>query len=287
MFGKTDYRWLNLLTVAVLLLQFTDIGNTQLLINVKNQGGDVVQETISSNVSEDSVTLEFQRSDGTLITQLVDFTHEVQILKALVLGEEERGQSQYQVMCFVCHINKDEFISSDAMAKLRQKNPGTVRTAEEDRGRDNYQMDLFVDVPRSAVISRHVVSLCSEAKDATYTRRKDLDLWAAQPGGASLTALLAAVREYPVAPPPAGSSLATRDNSVDGPARCRETPSLWSDCTCHLEMCIGWYPCSLKYCKSQKAGESSASYRCGIRTCRKCSHFSYYVRQRQLCLWDE
>lgn len=45
---------------------------------------------------------------------------EVQILKALVLGEEERGQSQYQVMCFVCHFNKDDFISSDAMSKLRQ-----------------------------------------------------------------------------------------------------------------------------------------------------------------------
>ncbi|PNF19140.1 hypothetical protein B7P43_G09801, partial [Cryptotermes secundus] len=36
-------------------------------------GGDVLQETITANVSEDSVTLEFQRSDGTLITQLVDF----------------------------------------------------------------------------------------------------------------------------------------------------------------------------------------------------------------------
>lgn len=45
---------------------------------------------------------------------------EVQILKALVLGEEERGQSQYQVMCFVTHISKEEFISSDAISKLRQ-----------------------------------------------------------------------------------------------------------------------------------------------------------------------
>lgn len=45
---------------------------------------------------------------------------EVQILKALVLGEEERGQSQYQVMCFVTKFIKSEFISTDAMAKLRQ-----------------------------------------------------------------------------------------------------------------------------------------------------------------------
>jgi hypothetical protein len=44
----------------------------------------------------------------------------VQILKALVLGEEERGQSQYQVMCFVTKLQKGDFISSSAMAKLRQ-----------------------------------------------------------------------------------------------------------------------------------------------------------------------
>ena len=33
----------------------------------------MLQETITANVSEDAVTLEFQRSDGTLITQLMDF----------------------------------------------------------------------------------------------------------------------------------------------------------------------------------------------------------------------
>lgn len=51
---------------------------------------------------------------------------EVQILKAVILGEEERGQSHYQVMCFVCHYQKGEFISSAAIAKLRQKNPGII-----------------------------------------------------------------------------------------------------------------------------------------------------------------
>lgn len=33
----------------------------------------MVQETITSNVSDDLITLEFQRTDGTLITQLIDF----------------------------------------------------------------------------------------------------------------------------------------------------------------------------------------------------------------------
>lgn len=37
------------------------------------QGGEIVQETITSNVSEDIITLEFQRTDGTLVTELIDF----------------------------------------------------------------------------------------------------------------------------------------------------------------------------------------------------------------------
>jgi hypothetical protein len=42
------------------------------------------------------------------------------VIKAVVLGEEERGENQFQVMCFVTKFQKGDFISSDAMAKLRQ-----------------------------------------------------------------------------------------------------------------------------------------------------------------------
>ena len=51
---------------------------------------------------------------------MLSFFQEIQIFKSLVLGEEERGQSQFQVMCFVTRFIKNEFISSDAMSKLRQ-----------------------------------------------------------------------------------------------------------------------------------------------------------------------
>lgn len=102
---------------------------------------------------------------------------EVQILRALILGEEERGQSQYQVMCFIFHFSKDAFISSDAMSKLRQKNPGTVRTPEEDRGRENYTMDYTVNLSQSTIISPHIAELCFEAKDSTYTRYEDVQMW--------------------------------------------------------------------------------------------------------------
>lgn len=107
---------------------------------------------------------------------------EVQILKALVLGEEERGQSQYQVMCFIFYFPKDAFISSDAMSKLRQKNPGTIRTPEEDRGRENYTMDYTIDLSKSSMISPHISETCSEAIGASYTRSEDVQMWATSQG---------------------------------------------------------------------------------------------------------
>nr|XP_018897085.1 PREDICTED: out at first protein [Bemisia tabaci] len=272
---------INVFTFILCVSTFIQFCDQQLLINVQNQGGDVLQETISANVSEDVVTLEFQRSDGTLITQLVDFRHEVMILKTLVLGEEERGQSQYQVMCFLSHINKDEFISSDAMAKLRQKNPGTIRVAEMNRGQANLTMDLQVDVPRSVVISKHVVPLCNEAADSTYTRLHDINTWSSLPG-ASLINLMSAVKHLPNS-----NNIDLSSSKHKTHTRCMNTMELWAPCTCQLELCIGWYPCGLKYCKSASSKLVDSSYRCGIKTCKKCYMFRYHVKQKQFCLWDE
>lgn len=76
-------------------------------------------------------------------------------------------------------------------------------------------------------------------------------------------------------------------------SRCNEVTGIWAPCICSLELCIGWYPCGLKYCKGKGESNSinnnqiNSSYRCGIKTCRKCNNFSYYVRQKQQCLWDE
>lgn len=202
---------------------------------------------------------------------------EVRILKALVLGEEERGQNLYQVMCFVTKFNKGDFISSDAMAKLRQKNPSTIRTPEEDKGKETFTMTSWVHLNRSMPITRHLVSVCGEAIDATYVRDVDLKAWSELPGS-SISSLEAATIKFP-------DTLSSR---------CNEVSSLWAPCICTLETCIGWYPCGLKYCKGkmQNGVDSSQSqqatnYRCGIKTCRKCSQFSYYVRQKQQCLWDE
>lgn len=104
------------------------------------------------------------------------------MIKALILGEEERGQSQYQVVCFLFHFPKDSFISSDAMSKLRQKNPSAIRIPEQDLVRDNYTMDYHVMLQHSGVFSPHVADMCAEAKESTYVRHEDLTVWSINQG---------------------------------------------------------------------------------------------------------
>lgn len=45
----------------------------QLVVNVKNKGGDVDQESIQANTTADTVLLEFMSKDGTLVTQFIDY----------------------------------------------------------------------------------------------------------------------------------------------------------------------------------------------------------------------
>ncbi|KAL7292963.1 out at first protein [Trichogramma pretiosum] len=272
------------LFVALVFHFCCDTCNTQLYINVRNQGGDILRETITSNTTEDVITLEFVRWDGTQVTQLIDFKNEVQVIKVLVLGEEERGQSQVQIMCFVTHFDRIDFISSDAMAKLRQKNPGTIRIAEEDKGHTNYTMDLFLDIMQSGVISKHVSDLCLEAGDSTFTSSEDVKFWAQRPGSTDGT-LRIAVHNFTSAVPVPSSSDPLKIPIV---IKCADTSNLWAPCTCSLELCIGWYPCGLKYCDTKGENKKPVSqYRCGIKTCKKCYKFSYYTKKKQNCLWDE
>ncbi|KAK9876662.1 hypothetical protein WA026_014037 [Henosepilachna vigintioctopunctata] len=80
------------------------------------------------------------------------------------------------------------------------------------------------------------------------------------------------------------SETSTSNNTTN----CTGLKNMWQPCNCHLEICIGWYPCSLKYCKGKGQTKNSVvSYRCGIKTCKKCHLYTYYVDQKQQCLWDE
>ncbi|XP_054760052.2 out at first protein-like isoform X1 [Lytechinus pictus] len=259
----------------------------QLVINVKNDGGDLVQESINADVKRDVIYLQFQKLDGTLVKMVIDFKSEVRIFKTIVLGEEERLESQYHIMCFVTKFSKSEFISSDAMSKLRQKNPGTIRNPEEDKGKESLTFDMSVSLERSARISPHIYNTCMEAKERVYTRTADIKgwskgnrasllfpKWAHTVKGSNLTytALMNAVQPLPIS---------------SNEKQCSGVPEVQLPCACQLEVCIGWYPCGLKYCRGRDSAGNVVSYRCGIKTCKRCHAFNYHVDQKQHCLWDD
>ena len=54
------------------------------------------------------------------IKVFTSFFQKRKIFQVIVLGEMDRAESSYEAMCFVTELEEEEFISSDAMSKLRQ-----------------------------------------------------------------------------------------------------------------------------------------------------------------------
>ncbi|WAR04229.1 OAF-like protein, partial [Mya arenaria] len=232
---------LNILSFIILTLLCNSY--CQLIVNVKNRGGDVERETIEANTTADTIRLEFLSMDGTHVTHFIDFKADVQVFRVFVPWEEERGLSlpQPQVLCFVTRFGKNEFISSDAMSKLRQKNPTAIRSPEEDRGVEKHTLDLLVSLDRSALISPYLYNICMLNKD--------------------LSKMMSAVKS-------------TESEKI---SRCKDTTDIKKPCTCQYHLCIGWYPCGLKYCRGKDSAGKVVNYRCGIKTCRRCLLFEHYA----------
>ncbi|KAM8927214.1 out at first protein homolog [Pelodytes ibericus] len=243
---------------------------TELKVRVRLEDGQVTEESLQADSERDCITLEFRKADGTFITYLADFKQGVKIFRVLILGELERGQSQFQALCFITHLQSNEIIPSESMAKLRQKNPHTVRQAEEMRKMENLQMDVAVNFTKALQLSPHVHNICSEAKEAIYTRQEDVREWLERGKfDGSMFEVLPQSSSLPSLP---ACKLCIRD---------------WKPCMCSYRLSLEWIPCSLKYCKSRDTSGRTTSYKCGIRSCQKSYSFHFYVAQKQLCLWDE
>ena len=147
----------NVSHIMLYVLALISVVTSQLIVNVKNKGGETIVEKIQANTTTDTVTLEFLDSSGTFVTQFIDFKSEIQIFRLTVLGEEELGQgSEPQTICFISRFLRNDFISSDAMSKLRQKNPTAVRTPEEEKEALVLSLDLDVRLERGQVLSPHL-----------------------------------------------------------------------------------------------------------------------------------
>jgi len=241
----------------------------QLVVNVKNKGGETLVEKIMANTSADTVTLEYLNYDGSFITQFIDFKSEVQIFRIYVLGEEELGQTEPQVMCFVTRFLRNDFISSDAMSKLRQKNPTAVRTPEEEKETSIHVLDLVVNLDKSHMISPHVYNVCSVATDGVYAQESDLRTISKSLAKDYITLISSTSESAPSKHP-----------------KCPHSQDMAAPCACELRTCVGWYPCGLKYCHGKDTGGRVVSYRCGIKTCKRCLSFVFVAKTKSKCLWD-
>ncbi|XP_062873255.1 out at first protein homolog [Trichomycterus rosablanca] len=242
---------------------------SELRVRVRLLDGQIADELLEADSEKDSITLEYRQADGTLITFVADFKQDVKIFRALILGELERGQNQYQALCFITRLDHNEVISSESMARLRQKNPQTIRTAEEKRLTETLSMNVAVNLMQAWQLSSHIYNTCSVAREAVYTREADVHHW-----------LDAGVE---------GSMFEILPQTVEVPElqSCRSVKDLWQPCSCSYSMRLEWYPCQLKYCRNRDASGRGAPYKCGIRSCSKGYNFTYYTPHKQLCLWEE
>ncbi|XP_028825395.1 out at first protein homolog [Denticeps clupeoides] len=242
---------------------------SELRVRVRLADGQIAEEVLEADSEKDSISLEYKQADGTLISFLADFKQDLKVFRALILGEPERGQSQYQALCFITHLNHNEIIPSESMARLRQKNPHAIRSAEERRGVEELSMNVAVNLTRVWQLSSHIRNMCSVATEAIYTRQVDLKHWLERGVEGSM---------FEILPQP---------EDVMGLQTCRSTRDLWQPCSCRYALRLEWYPCLLKYCRNRDTTGRSSPYKCGIKSCSKGYRFSYYVPHKQLCLWDE
>ncbi|XP_030648988.1 out at first protein homolog [Chanos chanos] len=249
--------------IVTLCLSLSVCSDLKVLVRLND--GQITEELLQADSQRDTITLEFKQRDGTLITFLADFQRHVKIFRAFVLGEPERGQTQYQALCFITWLDHREIIPTEAMARLRQKNAHLVRAAEERRGVEELSMNVAVNLTRAGHLSSHIHNVCREAQDLVYTRQDDLKHWLDIGVDGSMFEVL------------------TQKPGTPGLQDCSSTEDPWKPCACSYQLSLEWYPCLLKYCR----GQGSRPYKCGIKSCSKGFRFNFYTPHKQLCLWDE
>lgn len=230
--------------------------------------GDVYEEVISGNSSTDTVTIEFKLPDGTIVTQLTDFRMQSQLVRVFLLGEEDLGEPRSQAFCFVSAFTGD-MIPPEAVMKLRQKNPWTIRVADEDRGQVDQESPLVLDSSaiRQSIVSSHLHSFCKDAKSTIFSSEHELFNILDSVNGPDFSSI---------------SKSAVEDHV--SLSRCHALPQTSKGpCLCNLKICFDWYPCTLKYCKNS---EGEGEHRCGIKTCRKCTNYFFPAKSKKSCLWD-
>ncbi|XP_058956263.1 out at first protein [Pocillopora verrucosa] len=260
--------WLSFLLFPAFLVQN---GSFTLVVNIKSKDGEIVQQTFSADPEKDFVTIDYKSNENRFVSVYIDFRQKRKIFQVIVLGEMDKAESSYEAMCFVAELKEEEFISSDAMSKLRQKNPSTIRVPEEDVASESHIMDhvVFLD---ANVTEGTIGQLCKDAGKVLFSGTNTKLLLLGNSTLEDLDKLELASQDQ------------TGFSKVLKP--CKNTPELSAECICRVEVCLSWYPCHLKLCQGEDDNGQLTEYRCGIKTCGKCYEFDFYVGERRQCFWD-
>jgi len=143
-----------------------------------------------------------------------------------------------------------------------------------------HTMDVLLDISSADWISPHIRTVCADAKDTTYGIEAELE---------SIVTLHSLGKNNETS---ADRSLEAREHYLRTvkpfpieQLQCGAESVPERPCQCRQELCIGWYPCALKYCQvHDAAGKFASSYRCGIHTCKKCRRFTYSVSRKFFCI---
>lgn len=73
--------------------------------------------------------------------------------------------------------NCEDFLLLSLFSVFPQKNPQAIRLAEERRGLEQLTMSVAVNLSRAWQLSSHIHNMCSEAREAIYTREADVKHW--------------------------------------------------------------------------------------------------------------
>jgi len=260
--------------VAFLWALWPPYSLSELIVNVSRNRthpfDGTVRQIITGNSSTELVSLEYKESDGTIVTLLTDFRTNVQITRLVVAGEEELNEPRAQTLCFVSSFTND-LIPPEAVMKLRQKNPGTIRVADEDLGEIVQDSSLKLFSKSVALISYQLPKMCRG--DVLSSHHEIANILEGRNNNKDKV-----------------QDVSQNDLAYDELQRCYTLPyneDRRKSCICARSVNLNWIPCALKYCRQKDGDGQMVEQRCGIKTCRKCLTFRYRAKSKLHCLWDE
>jgi hypothetical protein len=160
-------------------------------------------------------------------------------------------------------------------------------------------LDVLLDVSWTNWISPHLQPICKDASLVYASKTELLSISYFKDKKDKLSSNSSSSENYLRAVRPVLSSSVDCGAVVGGSGGA-------NPCVCTHPVCIGWYPCALKYCRSKQILQMSQSstsvgpngdnqdmnnvsnsiktYRCGIHTCKSCRNYLFTVNSQFSCL---